>query len=168
MFSLTCHTPILRVKNWLDMEIKYSVYIRSLAVNQSSCVCVSSRADIWKAGTACQRLVSYQDWQEKFLLKLLHRRVSICSNRNLKNCIFVYTPSLTSPLLSDQVKQRMIEGRNLDSREQKFQDVGSNTVLTSCRMLRSCWRWFIVACVRVVWQYFIFKNIPCGQHIREK
>lgn len=116
--------------------------------------------------------MSYQDWQEKFLLKLLHRRVSICSNLSIKKgIVFVYRPSLTSPLLSDQVKQRMIEGRNLDSREQKFQDVGSNTVLTSCRMLRSCWRWFIVACVRMflfsVWQFFIFKNIPCGQHVRE-
>lgn len=39
-----------------------------------------------------------------------------------------------------QVRQSVNVGNSSDRREQKLQDVGLNTVSTSSRMPRSCWR----------------------------
>lgn len=62
----------------LDMETNHSDYMaKMLAVIIIFISCVISRADTWKADIACQLLLSYQVWQERFLLKLQHRRVSI-------------------------------------------------------------------------------------------
>ena len=47
------------------------------------CVCVISRADTWKADIASRQLLSYRVWQERYLLRPQHRRVSINLNLQL-------------------------------------------------------------------------------------
>lgn len=69
------HRLILDAIKVLDFHV-----VRMLAAIIMYVMCVISRANTWKVDIACQQLLSYLVWQEKFLLKLQHKKVSICAH----------------------------------------------------------------------------------------
>lgn len=79
--------------------------------------------------------------ESEYLAKISHfcTFLSFITFRHTSAC-----HSWSDILLSDfpmQVRRRASGEKSSGSREQTLQDAGSNTVWTSCRTLRSCWRY---------------------------